>query len=278
MSFSKHLRVRRDIDPLHLYRPIDSAQWTTLVSGDVSVLKDNGRGPTLDLTQSTAANRPGQGVDALGNSFMSFTQSNPNEQSLVGAAAADWRFLVDVPDGGGVTIAFTVEVTDITANNVIFETLDDGNDIGVFGRINGASGSGCYTHLGTGGGNLSVDLQSGGPNQSALIGPAGVYTYVARYRDINDVGPIKDPENKREAELSLAGQVLMVNQPRPGEFLAADPTRAIRIGAHTTVANLGLRGNISEFFFDDRYLSDELTRRYHQRGVDQFGAFKGILT
>ena len=48
------LDVETEIDPLHLYRPIDDATHTVLVGGKVDTLKDiSTRGATLDLTQTT---------------------------------------------------------------------------------------------------------------------------------------------------------------------------------------------------------------------------------
>ncbi len=271
--YNRTLDVQRDINPLHLYRPINNATWTTLETGAVSVLKDNGRGTTKNLTQGTAANRPDHGTDSRGNEFMEFTKSSPDEQFVQGAAAADWTFLNFPGDGGGATIGFVVAVDDLTADSIFYSTSIVDTETGVFGRINARNGNGCTVYKD--GNQAVVQLAVGGPVQDGQIGPVGIYSYVGRYRKTDDISQSQDPENRIDAELSVSGTRLIVNQPLPfsGAYLNQTPNHALVLGNTLTATNLGLRGKIYEAFFDDRYLSDTLVAQYHARAVSQFGAF-----
>ena len=269
MSFSPDLQfdVQRDINPRNLYRPINNATWTTLVSGKVSVLKDNGRGTARDLTQSTDANRPVHGTDSRGNEFQ---DHGSGETWLDAATKADWTWGHDPPEGSGVTVASIVEVDSVSATqNIIAVTSDSSATNGWRMHVNGSVGSGFHVYRTTGN---AVSCTTGTNNN----GPTGIYVIVSRWRELDDDSQGADPENRVSARLRVNGVELIVNQPRQSTYTGNEPLIALRVGS-SSAGTVGLTGKLYELALDDRWWSDDLVMRYEQRAITEFGADKMIL-
>lgn len=257
------LDVETEIDPLHLYRPINNATWTTLVGGKVDLLKDNGRsGTALNLQQTTDANRYTHGTDGDGNEFMRDTTGSKFMTDVVGAVA-DWKFLSDGLQG--VTVSMTLEIEGVSDQNQLIETSAGGSsNIGVFCRMNGSAGSLYSVYSGLGGANGTVELFPGTGENGAV----GLYTFINRYRKLDEDAVTPGVANLREAEMRINGVSLIVHQPLPATYSASNPNNVLRFGALSGVT--GLHGKLYELVIDDRWWSDELVRRYESRGVNVF--------
>ncbi len=262
------LDVETEIDPLHLYRPIDDATHTVLVGGKVDTLKDiSTRGATLDLTQTTDANRFTQGTDGGGKEFMRSLVGDAGEIWLDATTAADWSFMHS-PGGLGCTLACVVEIEDVatTQNNILGTTIA-GAGVGAEIRLNGSAGT-----------VLMVPQGPVAPMAMALYtdsnknnGTNGVYSFLARYRDLGTLG-VTNATASVEGETSVNGTRLLWSK-RLNDYasIATDPDFPLRVGAMVNGTN-GIIGKIYEVVLDDRYWSDELVRRYHARGVSEYGA------
>ena len=267
--FGRPLRVRRDINPLHLWRPIDSAQWTTIDTGKVSLCKDNGRGTARDLEQATPADRFTHGTDSRGNQFMQDTVGD-KFMAVTSSVVADWTFMHNGLQP--ITIACIVEIDAQSTMNNIMRTFGASALNGFNSRINGLVGTAVAVAASVGGGNGAVEMleEDNGPN--------GIYVFVARWRDGDNTSVITPhANNKIDAELRSQGTNLSVNQPRQSAYNTGAPEFILRLGETADATVNGIIGKFYEWIIDDRWWSDSILHGYEQRAVAEFGAAKMIL-
>ncbi len=259
------LNVVADINPLHLYRPINDVTHTLLNGGKVERLKDIGRGATAsaDLNQAVAANRFTHGTDANGNEFMQSLTGDGGTIWLAGSLAADWNFMNN-PDDLGCTVACIAEIDEITTQNVLLSTGFVDTTEGMYLALNGTSGTSLVVNRSFGGAS-ALRLMTEAANNGAI----GMYSIVARYRDL---GTTDEGSNRVEAMISVNDVTLLVSQPRKFDYATGNPRSPLYVGALETAETQGIIGKIYEVAADDIWWSDELASAYHKRAVDEFGA------
>ncbi len=259
------LDVKSEVDPLHLYRPINDATHTTLVGGKVSVLKDQGRSGTLrDLSQAVDANRFTHGVDANGKDFM---QSSAETIWLDAVAAVDWEFMHN-PLGLGGTIAGVIEVTSEAGLNTLLSTGASTSDVGIFFLLSGSDGTRYSVNSGGGPGTESLKMDVGVLNNGAT--PA-IFSFLCRHRD-SAASNGTNEGFQVDATVSLNGVELLRAQPKDAAFTAGSPSAPLRLGAVEGTGTIGIRGKVYEIVLDNRWWSDDLVNRYHRQAAIEYGA------
>ena len=268
--FKRPLHVERDINPLHLWRPINSAQWTTIDTGKFSLCKDNGRGTARDLAQATADDRYTHGTDSRGNQFMRDTVGD-KFMTVTSSVVADWKFMHDGVKP--ITIACIVEIEAQTTNNSFLRTGGASANNGFNSRVNGVIGTAVQVLNSAGGGNGAVEMREDNN------GVNGIYVLVGRWRD-GDNSAVVTPgvANKIDADMRLQGTNQSVNQPRQDSYNAGAAESVLQLGETAAATGNGIIGKWYEWLIDDRWWSDSILHGYEQRAITEFGADKMILT
>ncbi len=266
------LDVETEINPLHLYRPIDDATHTVLSGGKVDTLKDIGRSETaLNLQQTTDSLRFTQGTNGTtGQQFMS--GDGTHKMVDVVGTVADWDFTCKLANGDGCTLACIVNVTGSSPFNAVMttnNTLSGGSSAtGFYLFANGTATTRGLVFNGVSGQGAIECV----PDAATAGAIPDTYVIIFRYRRSDFIATLS--EDRVEGEIRSNGVSLYLNLPRANAFNdSTSPTSVLQVGEQeATTPDVGMVGEIYEIVLDDRWWSDELVRRYEARAVSNYGA------
>lgn len=249
--------------PHHWYRPINDSAYTTLVAGDVSVLKDVGTQTTFNLVQSTASLRFTHGVDTTtGRDYMVSSDGSHVMHDGTGTVA-DWKYL---HDGSESTVAMIVQVDAQTGANWALSTNDTGNpaNAGFRVRINGTVGTDFQTDTGSSTAALAFRIGT------AINHANGTKLHVViRQRYLAAAGNTQQGD-LIASTIHINGVCHEIAHERINAFGTGNPNNVLGIG-NVFGSSSGLVGRYYDIMVWHRWLGESEIWKMERRAKNDFG-------